>query len=518
MQAFDGLRNDLKVTVIPAKAGIQYRQDSHVLRDWIPAFAGMTVNWRWLLIATLASPHAANAHSFGRSYNLPVPLWLYAWGAAATLLLSFVLIAWFFTTAHSSRVETSHALPAWCTRLARRLRPLLHLTSVALLLLAMATGLFGNGDAYRNFNMTWFWIMFVLGLAYFTVLVGDVYAQANPWAVLASAIGRVWPRYSQGCLRYPPSLAYWPALALYAGFIWIELFGRTNPHSLSLWLTAYTAINLAGVWLFGARDWFRCGEFFAVFLHLLGLMAPLHLAQDRLCWRLPLSGLHSTRAEHWSLLLFVLFMLSSTAFDGLHATVPWFQVFWSEPLASLRALAGTHPTEAYLKLRSIHLGFESLSLLLSPVLYLAAYLACLALAKALLRSPVPMRELALRFAFSLLPIAFVYHFTHYFTLLFTQGPAALALLSDPFGIGWNLFGTARLGRPLLPDMAWVWHTQVGLILFGHVASVALAHTEALRLFGNRREALISQLPMLVLMMAFTVAGLWILAQPLQGGA
>lgn len=469
-------------------------------------------------LAAFALPTVAQAHSFGRSYNLPVPLWLYAWGAAAALLLSFALIAWFLTAPHSSRTASNRELPARWTQLGKRLRPLIRLASVGLLLLAIATGLIGSGDAYRNFNMTWFWIVFVLGLAYLTALVGDVYAQANPWGVMASMADRLWPRFTEGRFRYPPSLAYWPALALYAGFIWIELFGRTTPHSLSLWLMAYTAINLVGVWLFGARDWFRHGEFFAVFLRLLGLMSPLHVEHGRLCWRMPFSGLLAARAEHWSLLIFLLFMLSSTAFDGLHATVPWFQVFWSEPLAGLRALAGTHPTEAYLKLRSIHLGFESLSLLLSPLVYLAAYLACLALAKALLRSTVPLRELALRFAFSLLPIAFVYHFTHYFTLLFTQGPPAVALLSDPFGIGWNLIGTAGLGRPLLPDMAWVWHSQVGLILFGHVASVALAHIEALRLFGKRREALISQLPMLVLMMAFTVAGLWILAQPLQGGA
>ena len=469
-------------------------------------------------LAAFALPLAAEAHSFGRSYNLPVPLWLYAWAAAAALLLSFVLIGWFFTSEPSLRPESDHALPARWTKLARLLRPWLRLTSVFLLLLAIASGLLGHGDAYRNFNMTWFWIVFVLGFAYATVLVGDLYAHINPWAALASVVDRLYPRFTQGRWRYPPQLAYWPALALYAGFIWIELFGRTNPNSLSLWLIAYTTINLAGVWLFGGRDWFRHGEFFAVFLRLLALIAPLHVERGALHWRMPFAGLLKARAEHGSLLIFVLFMLSSTAFDGLHATVPWFQVFWSEPLAWLRALAGQHPTEAYLKLRSIHLGFESLSLLLSPLLYLAAYLACLALARALLRSPIRLSTLALRFAFSLLPIAFVYHFTHYFTLLLTQGPAALALLSDPFGIGWNLIGTAGHGRPLLPDMAWVWHAQVGLILFGHVASVALAHIEALRLFGNRRDALISQLPMLLLMMAFTVAGLWILAQPLQGGA
>lgn len=475
-------------------------------------------------VLALTLPGLAEAHSFGRLYNLPVPLWLYAWAAMATLLLSFLLIGWFFTAEHSLRPSSDRALPERWMRGLRVLLPALRGLSLLLLLLCIVTGLAGNGDAYRNFNMTWFWIVFVLGFAYYTVLLGDLYAHINPWATLVAIVDRVFTSFSRGRVRYPAWLAYWPALALYVGFIWIELFGRSNPHSLSLLLLSYTVLNLVGAWLFGARCWFCYGEFFAVFLRLLALMAPLHYQPARLPgkrgslhWRMPFAGLLDTRAEHPSLLIFVLFMLSSTAFDGLHATMPWFQLFWSEPLAGLRALAGQHPTEAYLKLRSIHRVFESTSLLLSPLLYLAAYLACLALAKRLLRSPLPLRTLALRFAFSLLPIAFVYHLTHYFTLLITQGPAALALLSDPLGRGWNLFGTARMGRPLLPDMAWVWHSQVGLILLGHVVSVALAHVEALRLFGNRRAALISQLPMLALMMLFTVAGLWILAQPLQTG-
>ena len=67
-------------------------------------------------------------------------------------------------------------------------------------------------------------------------------------------------------------------------------------------------------------------------------------------------------------------------------------------------------------------------------------------------------------------------------------------------------------------MRWVWHTQVALILFGHIVSVYLAHVVALRVFPTRREAMLSQLPMLCLMVFFTVAGLWILALPMQSGA
>jgi hypothetical protein len=76
-----------------------------------------------------------------------------------------------------------------------------------------------------------------------------------------------------------------------------------------------------------------------------------------------------------------------------------------------------------------------------------------------------VRELALDFAYSLLPIALVYNVTHYFTLILTQGVMIVSLVSDPFGWGWNLFGT--IGHPrslLLPSMIWVWHGQVALIL------------------------------------------------------
>ena len=114
-----------------------------------------------------------------------------------------------------------------------------------------------------------------------------------------------------------------------------------------------------------------------------------------------------------------------------------------------------------------------------------------------------------------MPIALVYSATHYSTLILTQGLKLVSLFSDPFGWDWNLFGTLRLWRaPILPEMGTVWHTQVGLILLGHILGVYASHVVALRIFPTRSKALLSQLPLLLLMVGFTVAGLWILAQPL----
>lgn len=469
-------------------------------------------------LLALTAPSVVQAHSFGRLYNLPVPLWMYAYGAMAALALSFLVIGYFAGASGAQSPPRWHALGSTATLHRLRVVQGLRALGVALLLLCIATGYFGSRDAYRNFNMTFFWIVFVLGFAYATALVGDFYATLNPWRTLAMTLGRVWRGFTQGRLRFPVALAYWPALLLYMAFIWIELFAGTRPHSLSQILLGYTALNVVGVWLVGTANWFRYCEFFGVFLRLTAKMAPLVWRDGRVYARLPFSGLAEEPAGHMSLVLFVLFMLSSTAFDGLRATVPWVSLFWQDPTGLVTRWAGTAPVLAYMQLRPVYLAYESLCLLLSPFLYCALYLLFVWLSKRIARSPLPLMELARRFAFSLLPIALVYNVTHYSTLILTQGVKIVSLLSDPFGWGWNLFGTAGLWRaPYLPDMAWVWHSQVALIVLGHIVSVYFAHVEALRAFSSRRAAALSQLPMLILMMLFTTAGLWILAQPIQSG-
>jgi hypothetical protein len=157
-------------------------------------------------------------------------------------------------------------------------------------------------------------------------------------------------------------------------------------------------------------------------------------------------------------------------------------------------------------------------MVISPFVYLAIYLGFVAMIRFFVRTPVDTSSLALRFAFTLIPIAFVYNLTHYFTLAILQGPAILPLLSDPLGLGWDLFGTSGwYDAPILLEAGTIWHTQVGLILVGHILSVYLSHLEALKIFSSRREAALSQLPMLILMVILTTIGLWILSLPIAAG-
>jgi hypothetical protein len=87
------------------------------------------------------------------------------------------------------------------------------------------------------------------------------------------------------------------------------------------------------------------------------------------------------------------------------------------------------------------------------------------------------------------------------------------LASDPFGQGWDLFGTAARGIDYgLLSTGAAWYFQVGFVVCGHVAGLTLAHDRALALYGQASQAVRSQYWMLAVMVGFTSLALWLLAQ------
>jgi hypothetical protein len=89
------------------------------------------------------------------------------------------------------------------------------------------------------------------------------------------------------------------------------------------------------------------------------------------------------------------------------------------------------------------------------------------------------------------------------------------LISDPFGFGWNLFGTAQYKVNIaIVGAKFAWYTAVIAIVLGHIIAVYIAHLISLRTIQDHNSALRSQYPMLVLMVGYTMVSLWILAQPI----
>ncbi|WP_147282944.1 hypothetical protein [Pseudorhodoferax soli] len=461
----------------------------------------------------------ASAHFFVQSYTLPVPFATYAWSAVGALLATF-LLSGLFLRARSAprrlRRSEEHAVPNEVLRIGS-------LFGVGCLLICILCGLFGVQRAADNLNMTMFWVGFVLLLPYATAVFGDVFIILNPW----STIGRMVDRMCQSpVIQIPSWVGCWPAFLLFLSFIYIELFADLKPGGLSIALISYTSIIIAGSIAFGARAWIRRAEFFSIMFRQISLISPLAWKITKnpsgrplvsVRFRAPVEGLleHGSRLSSFTAVLVICFMLSSTSFDGIHNTLFWARIYWAEIYPHLKPLIATGGGRDLSHAISIFAIWQWLALLLSPFLYIGLFLVACKLCRKIGRTRLGTLELAKIFGISLVPIAFVYHFSHYYTLLVAYIGQLYRLASDPLGFGWDVFGTRGAGGGLvILDMGNVWNTQVASIIAGHVVSVFVAHVLALRMFRDARAAVFSQIPMLVLMMIFTWLGLWILSLPL----
>jgi hypothetical protein len=460
------------------------------------------------------------AHVFLAPYTLPVPFWLYLYGCAATLVISFALLAYLATSGLTTHRESRHELVTG--PLTRRLWGgvvlLLRAGALAALVLSITAGFAGPANPALNIGMTLFWVCFLLAFVYLTVVVGDLYEWISPWRTLSAALERAGIDVDRPRLGYPRAASYWPAVALYVALVWIELFALPRPFTLAVALTVYTVVTLGGVLAFGRAVWLRHGEVFGVFFSVIGALAPIGYPPGggdtpRVVLRRPLSGASRRRADDTSLVVFILFMLSSTTYDAIHETYLWIGWYWQRLLPLLQPLWGTDVIAAQATLTTGYWWYQWLGLVASPLFYLLLYLAVLWMAAGLTRAGVRLGALSGLLVFSLVPIAVAYHATHYAPSMLQQLPALLPQLADPFGRGWLLLSFQY--RPAAPlPMSIVWHLQVAVLLIGHVAGVYLAHLAALGVFPTRVQGIMSQLPMLVLMVGYTCLGLWVLSLPL----
>ena len=439
------------------------------------------------------------AHAFGQVYNLPVPLWLYLYGGAAAVILSFVVVGFMVSQSSGERhfTEKIGRIPSAFLQPAQVL-------SVLIFALVIISGLVGSQLPLLNFNVTFFWIIFLLGFTYLTALLGNLWDQLNPAQAIMRWLERGGLSFSPR-LPYPKGLGYYPAVVLYFLIIWLELLSggwAVVPHNLSVLLLMYLGITLVGSAVYGRTEWLKHGDFFTVFFDLVARVAPLHYRRGEAFLRAPFVGLLDDDQSSFSLLMFGLFMLASTAFDGFRETSAYFATY--NLIAKI--LPGVTPSRQTV---------GTMLLLLAPLCFLAIYWSFIWIMGLIVKAKLTTQQLAYRFAFSLVPIAVAYNVAHYYTLLIIQGQQIIRLVSDPFGWGWNLLHTAGYKINVgLVGAATVWYSQVTLIVIGHIAAVYLAHVLSLKIFPSAREALLSQYPMLVLMVVYTMTSLWIIAQPI----
>jgi hypothetical protein len=308
----------------------------------------------------------------------------------------------------------------------------------------------------------------------------------------------------------PAWLGCWPAVILFFAFAWFELIDPApdDPARLAYTAGLYWLFTFVATLAFGYRGWSQRGEFLTIFFTMVARFAVLERDEAgrlNLCW--PGAKLLGAAPLPASGIAFLLLALSSVSFDGLSKTFFWLGLFGINPLE--------YPG------RTALIGIGSFGLVLTFALLAAAFMLAVILGQRLAGSRHSLGEAAGLLVWSIVPIALAYHVAHYLTALLVDGQYALAALSDPFALGWNLFGTADMqieaGIVAGADSAWwLWSLQAGIIIAGHMLAVLVAHGLAWRLHPVPSRAALSQLPLTVLMIVYTIFGLWLLATPTAG--
>jgi uncharacterized cupredoxin-like copper-binding protein len=450
-----------------------------------------------------AIPTPAGAHAFGQRYDLPIPLWMFVVGAGAVVSISFAFVAVAMRVRLPSGIGTrsrGYAVPV----------PIViafQIAGVASLCLIVLAGFFGNPDPFKNIAPLAIWVVGWVGLSLICGFVGDLWFLINPWSAVYSgseAILHRWGRPPTVFFQPPKWVGAWPAVALFLVFGWCELIwsGGGEPRQVAWLVLGYSLVTWAGMAAFSRAVWLETGEIFTIAFRLFGSFAPIWLVHDgghvRLGVRPFASGLLEDIPYSLSSAAFLLVMLATVTFDGLSETP-----LWAWLLLTLQPDGGNTAIWA------------TLGLLAVPVLLALAFAATVAFSRRLVQQGPQVETLIGYFVPTLLPISLAYHLAHNLSFLLLGLQYLIPLLSDPFGFGWDLFGTRfHIFDPSVVNTKLIWTVAICGIVVGHVIAVYLAHAVALDLFPARRVALRSQLPMLALMVCYTMISLWILAQPI----
>jgi hypothetical protein len=465
------------------------------MRRWALALGGAVA-----IAATW--PASAFAHGLAGRADLPVPQWLFAWAAVVVLLVSFAALA---TLWPQPRLQEPHLRQVG--RVPGAVDAVCGAVGVLVFALVVYSGLAGAQTATTNLAPTFVYVIFWVGLPVASLLLGDVFRAFSPWRAIARAVAWLAARVSRAPLPapldYPGRLGYWPAVAGLVGFVWLELvYGNNDDPSTLAWLAlGYGSLQLLGMSFYGIDTWTRRGDAFGVYFNLFARLSPWERRDGVLCVRQPLSGVTTLPLLPGTVALLSA-AIGSTSFDGFSQSAAWQSIATS-----------LTPQLVGLGLRQ-ETAFElamSIGLIASILVIGALYLLGVQGIRTVDRHS-SAGELAGRFVHTLAPIAFAYLLAHYFSLLAYQGQATAFLISDPLGRGSNLFGTAsaRIDYNVITATG-IWYVQVGALVCGHVAGLVLAHDRAVAVYGQAREATRSQYWMLLVMIAFTTLGLWLLS-------
>jgi hypothetical protein len=333
--------------------------------------------------------------------------------------------------------------------------------------------LFAGRDDASNSGLGALYILVWVGLVPLALLAGHVWRDLSPWRTIQALVGRVSGR-ADGFVAYPDRLGYWPAVAGLFAFVWLEL-ASPDPGSIGavrLWVAGYVVVTVIGGIVFGPR-WYDRADPFDVYSQVVSYLSPF--GRGRVLFfalHNPLRSLPQLPIAP-GLVALLATLLGSTAFDSFSASS-----FWQS-----KSVSGLTQTLTLV-------GF----CVAVAVLFQAASRATGGV------SAEERAELPGRLAHSLVPIVVGYIFAHYLTYLVEKGQAVLFALADV---------NAEVTFVLSTHTSTLAALKVSFVVAGHVLAVVAAHDRALVVLP-RAHRLSGQMGMLLLMVAYTFTGLFLL--------
>jgi hypothetical protein len=431
-------------------------------------------------------------HGIASRRDLPLPFSLVVIGAVLALVISFAILifAW-----RQPRFERVGGRPVRGLTVVVD-NPVVTLIARALVLatyawagLAMMVGQDLLTNPIFGFVFVWMWV----GLVPISLLLGQFWRATNPLRTIhrgLCAVARIDPQ--QGLVTLPAGVGVWPAAVGLFGFGWLELVqpDRTTLAVLRLWALAWLVILILGAIVFGQR-WIGATDPFEVYASTIAQMSIWRRVGDELRLVNPLAGLNAWHAPPGATAV-VAALLGSTAFDSFTNTTWWIQTVQNSAVPTV--VWGTGGL-----LAMIIIVFVSFSL---AAAWMGRY------------GDRPATVYPRLMVGSLLPIVLGYVVAHYATLLIVEGQRTAINFSDPLGRGWNAFGSAEMGvnSGIFNHPTAIAMTQLCAIVGGHVLGIVCAHEKSVALLPPDR-AIRGQLPLLLVMISYTCAGLLLLFSP-----
>lgn len=459
-----------------------------------------------LILTCLAAFDKALAHTSEQGFVLLLPTDVYISAGvitvAVTVLLLAILPADFTTRLFASRrLLVLPPLPA--------LAVITSLLSLAILLFLLFVGYTGSHDPLKNLLPLSIWTIWWIGFVCVQGVAGNLWHWVNPWTGLyhcCAGFNRVKPPQ----LQLPPLLGHWPGVCLFILFSCFALADPApeDPARLSTVVLTYWLFTFTGMLLFGADQWLSRCECFTILLRQMAKHSAVSTRHHSLQAGIPGWQLTHHCVNSVSMAVFILVVLAVGSFDGLNETFWWLGQINVNPLE--------FPGRSAVVMQTVG------GLLVSILLLLAVFSLCIGsgvlLANRYTPHKVQFTESFTQLSVAILPIALAYHFAHFLTTFLVNAQYALASATDPLLNGRDLLGLGRFyvttGFFNTRDtVRTIWLTQAFAVVAGHVLSVLIAHSIATRLWREPRNALLSQMPLAVFMIFYTLLGLWLLAAP-----